>query len=171
MRSACAYLLHRSLENHPIGFFGVLRKLVEVQITISINGSFIYLRNVGLVLFRRRQFANQRDDFYELLDSTVWSDLHEDGFAAVHASNQPRTCRFDSLPWQANQSIYLAVREPILRLEELARPWRAIPDEPYTDNPLEATRFCNWAVKRLQNLLHELAFAAQPFLMDQKTPE
>lgn len=33
------------------------------------------------------QFANQRDDFYELLDSTVWSDLHEDGFEAVHASH------------------------------------------------------------------------------------
>ncbi|ASO40398.1 hypothetical protein CHC80_24385 (plasmid) [Salmonella enterica subsp. enterica serovar Saintpaul] len=50
-----AYLLYRSLENHPGSLLGLLRKLVKVQITVSINRSFIYLRHIGLVYFRRRQ--------------------------------------------------------------------------------------------------------------------
>ena len=63
--------LHRGLENHTIGFLGVLRQLVEVQITVSIYGRFIYLRYIGLVLFRRRQFADQRRNRRQLRRSQV----------------------------------------------------------------------------------------------------
>ncbi|KJT78777.1 hypothetical protein SEEH3547_19989 [Salmonella enterica subsp. enterica serovar Heidelberg str. 75-3547] len=53
-------LLHRSLENHAVRFLSVLRELVEVQVTVSIHRRLIYLRHKGLVLFRRRQFADKR---------------------------------------------------------------------------------------------------------------
>lgn len=59
MCSVCVDFLNCSLENYFIGFFGVLRKLVEVQIMVSINGCFIYLCYVGLVLFWCWQFVNQ----------------------------------------------------------------------------------------------------------------
>lgn len=37
--------LHRGLENHAVGFLGILGKLVEVQITVGIHSGFIYLRH------------------------------------------------------------------------------------------------------------------------------
>lgn len=52
--------LNRSLENHAVRFLSVLRELVEVQVTVSIHRRLIHLRHKGLVLFRRRQFADQR---------------------------------------------------------------------------------------------------------------
>ena len=52
--------LDRRLENHAVRFLSVLRELVEVQVTVGIHRRLIHLCHVGLVLFRRRQFADQR---------------------------------------------------------------------------------------------------------------
>ena len=53
-------VLHRGLEDHAVSFFSVLIQLVEVQIAIGIFRCLIHLRHEGLVLFRRRQFTEQR---------------------------------------------------------------------------------------------------------------
>jgi hypothetical protein len=51
--------LYRGLENHTVSFISVLFQLVEVQVAIGIRRGLIHLSDEGLVLFRRRQFAEQ----------------------------------------------------------------------------------------------------------------
>lgn len=56
------FYLDGGLEYHAFSFIGVLIKLVEVEVAVSIHGGFIHLIHKGQILLRRRQLADQRRD-------------------------------------------------------------------------------------------------------------